>query len=142
MTIESNHAIVIATHGDCLKNDSHACFFQLIRSKTSNTPCITIFPMCSPLKSQVISRNSDWFIELFASIAIVWSNYFGVGYFDRSNIHYLFVLRAPQFTILESFQSLFQSEPECQIFKNDIFHSFNITSQEFIASGRSKKTAE
>ena len=97
MTIESN-AIVIATHGDCLKNDSHACFFQLIRSKTNNTPCITIFPMCSwPLKSQVISRNSDWFIELFASIVIVWSNYFGVGSFDRSIIHYLFFLRASQF---------------------------------------------
>lgn len=55
----------------------------------------------------------------------------------------IYLFSALQFqAILESFRSVFQSEPECQIFKNDSFYSLNVTSQDFITSGRSKKTAE
>ena len=31
-------------------------------------------------KSQVIARNSDWFIALFAPVVIGWSNNFGFGF--------------------------------------------------------------
>ena len=33
-------------------------------------------------KLQVIARNSDWFIAMFAPVVIGRSNYFGIGFFD------------------------------------------------------------
>ena len=40
-------------------------------------PCTRDFPRALR-KLLVIARSSDWFIALFASVVIGWSNYFGI----------------------------------------------------------------
>ena len=72
MILESNDAIATATPGDWLKN--LAPVFQPMRSKTKRT----LFSRTLS-KLQVIMRNSDWLIVLFARAVIGRSNYFGVG---------------------------------------------------------------
>ena len=70
MNVESNHVIAIAMLGDWLKN--FAPVFQPMRSKTKTNRALS--------KLQVISRNSDWLIALFAPVVIGRSYYFGIGF--------------------------------------------------------------
>jgi len=71
MTVESNNAIAIGALSDWLKNLTPV--FQPIRSKTKTirTLYARFFPR---LELQVIVRNSDWLIALFAAV-IGRSNY-------------------------------------------------------------------
>ena len=72
----SNYVIVIAPFGDWPKNLMPV--FQLVRSKskTNSAPCTCDFSLAlTEAQVPVIARNSDWFIELFAPVVIVWSNY-------------------------------------------------------------------
>ena len=79
MTIESNDAIAIATLSDWLK--TLAPTFQPMRSNTkTNGACTRDFFPHFEGSLQVISRNSDWFMALFALAVIGRSNYFGVGF--------------------------------------------------------------
>ena len=79
MTVESNFtiAIAIATPSDWLKN--LAPVFQPMRGKTKTTPWARDFSRLLS-KLQVIARNSDWFIALFAPNVIGRSDYFGIGF--------------------------------------------------------------
>ena len=72
MTVESNYAIAIATLSDWLKR--LAPVFQPMRSKTKTiAPCTRdFFRVLSEL--QVIARNCDWSIAVFAPIVIDRSN--------------------------------------------------------------------
>ena len=54
--------------------------FQQMKSKTKTSsaiPCTRDFSRALR-KLLVITRSSDWFIALFASVVIGWSNYFGI----------------------------------------------------------------
>ena len=81
MTIESNYAIAIAKLSDWLINLALPSVFQPIRGKTKSNGnlCARFFPLLEQ-KLQVIARNSDWFIALFAPVVIGRSNYFGIGF--------------------------------------------------------------
>ena len=78
MTVESNYVIAIATLSDWLK--TLAPVFQPMRSKPKTiAPCTRDFSrVLSEL--QVIARNCDWFIALFAPVVIGQSNCFGFGF--------------------------------------------------------------
>ena len=78
MTVESNYVIAIATLSDWPKR--LAPVFQPMRSKTKTirTMYTSFFPRFEEL--QVIARNSDWFIALFAPVVIGRSNCFGFGF--------------------------------------------------------------
>ena len=53
--------------------------FQPIRSKELMAPYTNnLFHISSKL--QVVARNFDWFIVLFAPVVIGQSNYFGIGF--------------------------------------------------------------
>ena len=80
MTVESNYAIAIATLSDWLKNI--APIFQSMRSKTKIKINRSLEARLSRASSklQVIVRNSDWFIALFAPVVIGWSDYYGIGF--------------------------------------------------------------
>ena len=79
MTVDSNYVIAIATLSDWLKR--LAPVFQPIRSKakTNRTICTRHFSRALS-ELQVIARNCDWFIALFAPIVIGRSNCFGFGF--------------------------------------------------------------
>ena len=77
MIIESNYVIAIASLRDWLKR--LAPNFQPTRSKTKRiAPCTRHFSRALS-ELQVISRNCDWFIALFAPAVIGRSN-FGFGF--------------------------------------------------------------
>ena len=76
MTVESNFAFAIATLGDWLKNFAPV-FTPTRRRPKPVAPCTRDF---SRALSKVTSRNYDWFIALFALVAIGRSNYFGIGF--------------------------------------------------------------
>ena len=65
-TVEIDYAIVIAMLSDWLKTLPG---FQPMRSKAKTNALWAI-------QLQVIARNSDWFITLFAPVVIGRSNYF------------------------------------------------------------------
>ena len=75
MTVKRNSTIMIATLTDWLINV--APVFQLMRSKTnrSSPESARLFSRALS-KLQVIARNSDWFITLFATVGIGRRNYF------------------------------------------------------------------
>ena len=76
MTVKSNNTITIATLGW----EILCQFFNQREAKPKPiAPCTHDFS-CSLGKLQVIARNSDWFIALFAPIVIGWSDNFGVVY--------------------------------------------------------------
>ena len=80
MTIESNYAITALSECDWLKN--LAPLFQPMESKTKTNRTLyacSDFPRALS-KLQVIARNFDWFIPLFAPFVIGWSNCFGFGF--------------------------------------------------------------
>ena len=79
MTVESNYVIAIATLSDWLVR--LAPVFQPMRSKTKTNPppCARDFSRASS-ELQVIARNCDWFIVLFAAVVIGRSNCFGFGF--------------------------------------------------------------
>ena len=82
MTVEINYAITIATLIGWLKNPVPV--FQPMRSKikTNRTLCARFSRALSEL--QVIARNSDWFLPLFAPVVIGRNNYFGIEIFLQS----------------------------------------------------------
>ena len=69
MTVGSNYVIAIVTLSDWLKR--LALVFQPMRSKTKTNRVAS--------ELEVISRNCDWFIALFAPVVIGRSNCFGFG---------------------------------------------------------------
>ena len=69
MTVESNYVIAIATFGDWLKR---------VAPKPI-APCTCDFSRPSS-ELQVIARNCDWFMTLFAPAVIGRSNRFGFGF--------------------------------------------------------------
>ena len=80
MTVESYYVIAIATLSDWLKR--LAPVFQPMRSKTKPkpiAPCTRDFSRAWS-ELQVIARNCDWFIALFAPVVIGRSNCFGLGF--------------------------------------------------------------
>ena len=79
MTVESNHAIAIATRSDWIKN--LAVVFQPIENAKPKpiAPCTRDFSRALS-KLQGIARNSDWFIAQFASVVIRRSNSFVIGF--------------------------------------------------------------
>ena len=78
MTVESNYVIAIATLSDWLKR--LAPVFQPRESKPKQiAPCTRNFFRASS-ELQVIARNCDWFIALFAPVVIGRSNCFGFGF--------------------------------------------------------------
>ena len=78
MTVESNYVIVIATLNDWLKR--LVPVFQPMRSKTrTNRVCMSDFSRTLS-KFQIIPRNCDWFITVFAPVVIGCSNCFGFGF--------------------------------------------------------------
>ena len=76
-TGESNYVIAIASFSDWLKNLMPV--FIPVRSKTTIVPCTCNFTHALS-KLQVIARNFDWLIALFAPVVIGRSNYFGIGF--------------------------------------------------------------
>ena len=73
MTVESNHAIATATFGDWLKNLAPA--FQLLISKPIPiAPCTYDCSRALSNSLQVIAKNSDWLIALFAPVVTGRSN--------------------------------------------------------------------
>ena len=80
MTVECTYVIAIATLSDWLKR--LAPVFQPMRTKPKPiAPCARDFSRALS-ELQVIARNCDWFIALFAPIVIGRSNYFWYWYFD------------------------------------------------------------
>ena len=78
MTLESDYVIAIATLSDWLKK--LAPVFQPTRSQTKPiAPCTRDFSR-GLSELQVIARNCDWFIALFAPVVIGRSNCFGIGF--------------------------------------------------------------
>ena len=65
MTVESNYVIAIAALSDWLER--LASVFQPMRSKALS-------------KFQIIARNCDWFIALYAPVVIGRTNCFGFGF--------------------------------------------------------------
>ena len=76
--VEINYAIVIALLSDWLKK--FAPVFQPMsnKTKTNRTLYARFFPRFEQGTGN--SRNSDWFIELFASVVIDRTNYLGIGF--------------------------------------------------------------
>ena len=79
MTVESNYVIAIATLDDWLERRA---IFSTNEKQNQNqkAPCTRDFS-CALSEFQVIARNCDWFIALFAPVVIIRSNYFGFGLF-------------------------------------------------------------
>ena len=72
MTVKSNYVIAIATLSDWL--------FNLREAKPKPIPpCMCDFSRAL-IELQVIGRNCDWFIALFAPVVIGWSYCFGFGF--------------------------------------------------------------
>ena len=69
MTVESDYAIAIAALSDWLKI-SRQFFNQWEAKPKPIAPCSRDF-FRTLSKLQVIARNSDWFIALFASVVII-----------------------------------------------------------------------
>ena len=82
MTVESNYAT--AALCDWLNN--HAPVFQPMRRKTNCT--LQLYARFSPAlsKLQVIAKNSDCFIALFAPVVIGQSQYFVIGFSVDSHL--------------------------------------------------------
>ena len=78
MTVESNYVIAIATLRIGLKV-SRKFFSQLEAKPKPIAPCTRHFSRALS-KLQVIARNSDWFIVLFAPVVIGRSNNFPFGF--------------------------------------------------------------
>ena len=78
MTVESNYVIAIATLNDWLKRLAPV-FSQLEAKPKPIMPCTHDFSRALS-KFQIIARNCDWFIALFAPVVIGRSNYFGFGF--------------------------------------------------------------
>ena len=81
MTVESNYVIAIGTLNDWLKR--LAPVFQPIEEANPKliAPCKRDFSRAlSDLKFQIIARNCDWFMALFAPVVIGRSNCFGFGF--------------------------------------------------------------
>ena len=78
MAVESNNAIAMAAFSDWLKNLIPV--FQPMRNKTKPIASCTRDFSRALSKLQVIARNSDWFIALFAPVVIGRNNYFGTGF--------------------------------------------------------------
>ena len=80
MTVESNYAIAIAiaTLIDWLKR--LAPVFQPMRSKTKTNRTRTRDFSRALSELQIIARNCDWFIVLFAPVVIGRNNCFGFGF--------------------------------------------------------------
>ena len=79
MTVESNYVIAIATLDDWLKRRASFSTNEKQNQK-QKAPCTRDFS-CPLSEFQVIARNCDWFIALFAPVVIIRSNYFGFGLF-------------------------------------------------------------
>jgi len=70
--------VAIATLNGWLKR--LVSVFQPMRSKTrTNRACMRDFSRALS-KFQIIARNCDWLIEVFAPVVIGWSNCFGFGF--------------------------------------------------------------
>ena len=79
MAVESNYVIAIATRVIGLKVSSSS--FLANRKQNQNQSHIVRGNFFRALsKLQVIARNSDWFIALFAPVVIGRSNNFGFGF--------------------------------------------------------------
>ena len=78
MTVESNYVIAIATLNDWLKR--LAPVFQLMRSQTKTNRTMYAWYSRALSKFQIIARNCDWFIVLFAPVVIGRSNCVGFGF--------------------------------------------------------------
>ena len=98
MTVGRNYAIAKATLIGWLKNP--APVFQPMKSKIKTNR--TLYARFSRALSelQVIARNSDWLLPLFAPVVIGRSNYFGIEFFlqsfeKRSNSQRKFVSKLP-----------------------------------------------
>ena len=74
MTVKNNYVNATAMLGDWHKNVAPG--FQPMRSKNKNNH--TLYAQLQVV--QVIARDFDWFIELFAPVVIGHSNYFGIGF--------------------------------------------------------------
>ena len=78
MTVQSNYMIATATLSDWLKR--LAPIFGSMRSKTkTNRTCTRDFSRALS-ELQVIARNCDWFIAMFAPVVIGRSNCYGFGF--------------------------------------------------------------
>ena len=73
MTFESNYVIVIGI------KDSRQCFNQWEAKPKPIATCTRDFSRASS-ELQVIDKNCDWFIELFAPVVIGRGNCFGFGF--------------------------------------------------------------
>ena len=78
MTVESNYVLRLLRLVIGLKV-SRQCFSQLEAKPKPIAPCTRDFSRALS-KLQVIARNSDWFIALFAYVVIVRSNNFCFGF--------------------------------------------------------------
>ena len=74
MAVESNYASAIATLSDWGE------FFSQLEAKPKPITTCTRDFFRAFSKLQVIARNSDWFIALFAPVVIGQSNNFGFGF--------------------------------------------------------------
>ena len=54
------------------------------KTKTNHTLCLQLIFFLPLSKLQVVARNSDWFIMLFAPVVFVWSNNTLVLVFQQS----------------------------------------------------------
>ena len=70
--------IAITTRGDWLKNLTPFVYQWEAKPKPI-APCTRDFSRALS-KLQVIARNSDWFIALFAPVVVGHSYYFGIGF--------------------------------------------------------------
>ena len=75
MTVQSNNTTATAALSDLLKSPTPV--YQHLKTTTSCTFYVQFF---SHFELQVIARNSDWFIMLFALVVIGHSNYFGISF--------------------------------------------------------------
>ena len=75
MTVESNHAVSISTLCDWLQNVNR----HWEAKPKPIAPCTRDFSRALS-KLQVIARNCDWFIALFAPVVIGRSNNLRIGF--------------------------------------------------------------
>ena len=75
MTVESNYVIAIATLSDWLKR--RASFSTNEKQNQNQSHLVRVNFSRALGELQVIARNSDWFIALFAPVVIGWRNCFG-----------------------------------------------------------------
>mgnify|MGYP006862608481 CR=1 FL=1 len=81
MDVESNYAIAIAWLGNRPKKLSRQ-FFNQWEAKPKRkplAPCMRDYSRAL-IKLQVIAKDSDWFIALFAPVVIGQCNYFGIRF--------------------------------------------------------------